>query len=54
MMTPPLAEEGEDVLPDVRRGLARLYRLRLWLWGTWLAFLPFMALVMVVRPPNGF
>ena len=52
MITPPLAKKAEDVSAEVRRGLARLYKLRLWLWGTWLAFLPFMAIVMAVRPPE--
>ncbi|MGD0838057.1 MAG: hypothetical protein ABSB49_15565 [Polyangia bacterium] len=45
------SESGESAVL-VRRGLARLYKLRLWLWGTWLAIIPFMALVMVIRPPE--
>jgi hypothetical protein len=51
-MTPHLAEEVEDVSPEVRQGLERLYKLRLWLWGTWLAFLPFMAIATAVQPPE--
>ena len=45
------SESGESAVL-VRRGLARLYKLRLWLWGTWLGIIPFMALVMVIRPPE--
>ena len=37
---------------DIPRGLSRLYKLRLWLWGTWLAFIPIVVIAVVIQPPD--
>jgi hypothetical protein len=50
--TPRSESKPEEISDHVRQGLARLHKLRLWLWGTWLAFLPFMAIVVAVQPPE--
>ena len=51
-MTLPMGSPNESVPDNVRQGLARLFRLRLCLWGTWLAFIPLVFLATAVDPPD--
>ncbi len=51
MTTPRSEAHPEELSLDVRQGLARLYRLRMWLWGLWLAVFPFMVIAVAVQPP---
>jgi hypothetical protein len=44
--------EPEKISGDVGQGLARLYKLRWWMCGTWLSFFPFLFVVAVIPLPD--
>ena len=52
MVASPLEPKRERTSDDVSRGLAHLFKLRLWLWGTWLAFVPLAVIAAVLKPPE--
>ena len=51
MKAPQSQMDPAEISDDVRRWLSRLHNLRLWIVGSWLALIPFMALALAVQPP---
>jgi hypothetical protein len=45
-------EGSEGMSSDIPRGLSRLYKVRICLWGTWLALIPLMAIAVAIQPPD--
>jgi hypothetical protein len=43
-------EVAKGLSVDIPRGLSRLYKLRLWLWGTWLALIPIVVIAVAIQP----